>query len=236
MKSVTVITPSIGNDYLKNAILSVNTQSYRMIKHLVVVDGAQYEGKVREIMRDCDGPDNLMVLTLPFNTGHDGYYGHKIYAGISLLVDSDYVFFLDEDNWYNNIHIETVILEIERRSLDWAYSLRTLNLPETNFKMEDNCESLGRWPAYSGNSNFVDTNCYGIKREVLQQVCHNWVFGFGGDRNFYKYLSKHTDNFDTTGLYTVNYRIKPEVESFFLAGNEFAKVHYRNKFPWRKSI
>ena len=45
-KSVTVITPTIGQEYLTQAIESVNTQTYKNIKHLVIVDGPEYLNKV----------------------------------------------------------------------------------------------------------------------------------------------------------------------------------------------
>ena len=51
-------------------------------------------------------------------------------------------------------------------------------------------------------------------------------------------LSNYFNNFDTTGKYTVQYKlegnegsVKPE---FFYYGNEAMRTKYNGKFPWRK--
>jgi hypothetical protein len=45
--------------------------------------------------------------------------------------------------------------------------------------------------------------------------------------------SKDYDSYGCTGLYTVNYRVKPHIENFFLEGNEYMQQLYNGNFPWR---
>ena len=41
-KTVTVITPTIGSSKLQDALDSIERQTYKHIKHLIVVDGKEY--------------------------------------------------------------------------------------------------------------------------------------------------------------------------------------------------
>ena len=96
-RKVSVITPTTGNPYLADALMSVSRQCYEDISHIVVVDGHRFEHAAREIIREA-GSDRTSIATLPFNTGNHGFNGHRIYAAMSFLNNSDYVLFLDEDS------------------------------------------------------------------------------------------------------------------------------------------
>ena len=95
--------------------------------------------------------------------------------------------------------------------MDWSYSLRAItNKDGLNIGL-DNCESLGKWPVFSGDYHHIDTNCYCLKTEVAIKLAQIWHGGWGQDRVWFQALSQYFPKFDTTGKYTVNYR---------LAGNE----------------
>ena len=98
---IAVVTPTTGNPYLAKAILSVRLQTVE-VDHYVFVDGREYWAKAYEITRQFP---HLKVYQLPENTGRNGFNGHRIYAASSFLVNADYVFFLDEDNYYDSTHI-----------------------------------------------------------------------------------------------------------------------------------
>lgn len=234
--SVIVITPTIGKPLLKMAIDSVANQTYKNVKHLVVIDGHSYEEQAGSILNGCS-KGNLIRLVLPFNTGQKNFYGHRVYAACSYLVNEDLVFFLDEDNWYELNHIETLVEVITSKKLEWAYSLRKIFDHTGKFVTVDNCESLGVWPSYSRLPNLVDTSCYAIKREILVTVAHAWYSTWGGDRNFYGVISSKFKNFMSSKLYTLNYRLHenlPPTKDFFLSGNEFMQKLY-SKLPWTEN-
>ena len=117
-KPVTVITPTIGSSKLKAAVESVLKQTYKC-KHLIVVDGREYATPVYEQLGQPDIPGTQVVIS-PENTGKTGgnFYGHRIYAAYPHLINSDYILFLDEDNWYEPDHVETLIKTIESKNLD----------------------------------------------------------------------------------------------------------------------
>lgn len=240
-KPVTVITPTIGSLKLRDAVNSVRSQTYRC-KHLIVVDGPQYKDKVW----DMNGIDGVEILTLPENTGKTGgnFYGHRIYAAIPHLINSDYILFLDEDNWYEPNHVETLVKTIEEKQLDFAYSLRQIYSPERNFLCNDNCESLGKWEIFQshhsphGKHYLIDTSSFCFTRNFIQQTCHLWHSGWGGDRR-YLYAVKDHASYDTNGKHTLCYRLDGNPNSvtkeFFEEGNKTQEQYYGGKFPWIKN-
>lgn len=232
----TVIIPTTGSPVLRHALETalsqVNTQVY------VVCDGDKYKGKVKTIVDDYAGIDKLKVCYLPLNVGANGFYGHRIYAAFSHLIDTKYILYLDQDCALEPWHVQSCIKTIEEKNLDWSYSLRQILDVDGNFICNDDCESLGKWPVFSGDYNHIDTNCYCIKTEVVIKLAQVWHGGWGQDRVFLSVLAQHFPKFDCTGEYTVAYRIggnegsvKPE---FFNYGNEMMKRKYNGVYPWRK--
>jgi len=251
-KSVTVITPTIGQTVLRECVESVAKQTYKNLHHLLVVDGDVYWQKVMSnaSAHYRPGESNIKIATAPYNTGGvaPGYYGHRIYAAYPHLVNTDYVVFLDEDNWIEPNHVQSLVDTIEKNGYQWAHSLRNIYTRDGDFLDLDCCESTGRWPVYWSLSqprpqqeHLVDTSSYCFRTDYLVGVCNHWHSGWGGDRRFYRIITEalgHT-NFGTTGLHTLNYRLDdaPELKygsiDFFKKGNEAVKDYY-GEYPWLK--
>jgi glycosyltransferase involved in cell wall biosynthesis len=234
-KSVTIITPTIGSEKLMDAVSSVENQTYSNIKHLIVVDGPQYEGRTSEVTSNS----KRQIIVTPENTGANGFYGHRIYAAYPHLINSDYIFFLDEDNWYAPNHIETLVETLEQGN-NFAYSLRKIYTPQKQFLCYDNCESLGKWPIYFTHNDpqyLIDTSSFAFRTDFLVQTSHLWHSGWGGDRRYF-YSVKDNAKYDTNGKHTLCYRLEGNnnsvTEEFFIQGNELQKKHYNNQFPWIK--
>lgn len=235
-KSVTVITPTIGSPKLTDAIESVRKQTYSNIDHLLVLDGEEYFKNAPHI-----DSDNLKMIMLPYNTGANGFNGQRIYASIPHLINSDYIFFLDEDNWYEPDHVRTLVDTIERGNLDWAYSLRKIYSPDKQYIIDDNCESLGRWPIFFTHDNpqyLVDTSAFAFKRKFIQDTCHRWHSGAWGEDRRYFYAVANQSKWDTNGKHTLCYRVDGNPKSvsgeFFIEGNKQQLNHYKGQFPWVK--
>lgn len=238
--SVCVITPTIGEKNLVQAIESVKKQTYRNIEHLIVVDGPEFLEQARKYV-----PYTVQLAVNPQNTGGGGFYGHRIFAAYPHLVNQDYIAFLDADNWWEPNHIASLVEIIERLRLDWAYSLRKVYVND-DYLADDCCESIGRWPIFfspdDNPQHLVDTSSYMFKREFLIQVCQHWHSGWGGDRRFFHIITKLMghENYDTTGLHTLNYRL-PDMQKayggdmeFFERGNEIVKQKYGGIYPWHR--
>lgn len=239
-KPVTVITPTIGSEKLLDAIFSIKSQTYKC-NHLLVVDGPQYWDPVVGM---C-GSDGCEIVQTPENTGKTGgnFYGHRIYAAYPHLINSDYILFLDEDNWYEPDHVETLIKTIEAKNLDFSYSLRKIYSPDKKYLLDDNCESLGKWEIFMsrssphGKQHLIDTSSFCFKREFIQQTCHLWHHGWGGDRRYFNMIKEHA-KYDTNGKHTLCYRLDGNdnsvTEQFFIEGNKTQENYYGGKYPWVK--
>ena len=242
-KSVTVITPTIGSPKLLDAIDSVQNQTYEC-NHLIVTDGPQYEEKVIKLLK-FPYQQNLRVCSTPENTGQgsQGFYGHRIYAAYPHLINTDYIMFLDEDNWYEPNHIETLVKTIQEKNLDFSYSLRKIFDTDKKYLLDDNCESLGKWEIFMsrksphGKHYLIDTSSFCFKREFIEKTCHFWHHGWGGDRHFLYAVKDHA-KYDTNGKHTLCYRLDGNPnsvnEEFFKVGNKTQEDYYGGKFPWLK--
>ena len=222
---VMVITPTTGKDTVYKAIQSVKDQTMAT-EHLVVLDGV-------EKAKGYIPKDLLKIIELPENVGGNGWYGHRVYAAMPLMVNADYILFLDEDNWFEPNHVETMLNKIKSKDLMWAYSLRRIHDEQGQYVCDDDCESLGRYPTFYDHSiNFVDTNCYCFRREFLVTVAHSFYGQWGADRPFYKAASTSLPAFGCTGEATVNYTAPERLLKMFAEGNKLMKDAYK-PLPWR---
>ena len=230
MSRVMVITPTTGKDTVIQAIESVNNQTIPT-EHLLVIDGAKASYDLADM--DYDWTKTL-AMQLPENVGGNGWYGHRVYAAMPLMVNADYILFLDEDNWFEPNHVETMLNKIKSKDLMWAYSLRRICDERGEYVCDDDCESLGRYPTfYDHTINFVDTNCYCFRREYLVTVAHSFYGQWGADRPFYKAASTSLPAFGCTGEATVNYRAPERLLEMFNEGNKLMKDAYKPILPWR---
>jgi len=226
--SLTIITPTIGSQYLKKCIDSIKKQTNQNFIYYIVVDGLKNLMMVTDICKDL--PDNFKIIPLYENTGANGWNGHRIYISMSFLTNSDYVMFLDEDNTLEPNHVESVLKTLVDKKLDWTFTLRNIIDKDDIFICQDKCESLGNIHHVWNNPNdfLVDVNCYCIKREVFNKHCLDFnkkarpVNEDEVDRALYKSLQKY--RYETTGQYTVNYRVGNRSDSvkaeFFIHGNK----------------
>lgn len=241
MNKVLVITPTTGAPELVDAINSVYFQTYKDLDHLIVVDGQEFSNQTNATLKQGEilVGERIKRIDLPFNTGGGGFYGHRIMAAFSHLVNHDFVLFLDQDNWFEPNHVETLVEEIKKFNLDWSYSLRKIYSKEKKFLCDDNCESLGRWPAWvNDQAHLIDSSSYCFKTDFLRRVGHIWDWGWGADRRFYTIVKdqlKH-QNYTCTGKHTLCYRLGGNEgsvqEEFFIEGNQNTLEKYNHKLPW----
>jgi len=240
MAKAIVITPSTGSPELQDAITSVLDQTVD-VDHLVVCDGNQFREKVSFIVDKVIEHPRVTACYLPYNTGGNGFYGHRIMAAFSHLINHDYILFLDQDNWYEPEHVETLLHTIEVNNLDWSYSLRKIFDKDKNFITEDNCESLGKWPVWVNDSSYlIDSSSYCFKTPFIRKYGHVWDHGGGADRRFFTIIKDHVkhSNYDTNGNHTLCYRLGGNPgsvnEEFFIERNKKTHRDYSGVFPWHK--
>lgn len=227
-----VIIPTTGAHCLKQAVESVLAQTAKTSCY-VVCDGETHQQKVAELLNGFEAT----ICYLPRNVGANGYYGHRIYAAFPHLVDEDFIFFLDQDNWFSPTHVQECVNLAEMKSLAWVYSLRNIVDREGIFVCRDNCESLGKWVGHT-NETLIDTNTFCVRRETLVQICQAWHGKWGQDRLFTKAIMHYFPGFECTGRYTINYRLGGNpgsvTSAFFENGNIMMKAKYGDTFPWEQ--
>jgi glycosyltransferase involved in cell wall biosynthesis len=214
---------------------SVDEQTHDELIHYIFIDGKEHEETVREI---TDVYDATSIITLEDNIG-EGWYGHRVYAACSFLVDADVIIYLDEDNWLEPNHVEEHIKVLEK-GFAWSYTLRNIHDKNGKFLCQDNCESLGHWPIYLSKPeepiHHIDTSCFALRKEVALNIGHAWYGQWGADRQFMHNLAKHFDKFGSTGKHTANYRLDGNEQSvneeFFVDGNAKMLELYPDGFPW----
>jgi len=231
---VAVVTPTIASDLLEQCVSSVDNQTYKDLTHYIFIDGCQYEPKAREILV---GSSKTRMVELEENVGR-GWYGHRVYAACSFLVNADIICYLDEDNWYEPNHVEELVKAIETGA-QWAYSLRKIYDKHGNYICDDNCESLGKWPIYFNNDAYhIDTSSFAVRRDVAVNIGHAWYGQWGADRQFFSNLKKFFPNFECTGNHSLCYRLDGNPNSvtseFFEEGNRYMKEKYQGNYPWHQ--
>lgn len=225
IKSVAVITSTIGRKELERAILSVQAQTYSA-KHYVFVDGKQYHQQAREILERY--PD-VIVTYLPMNTGANGWTNSSINAIAPYLIKEDVFCYLDDDNWYEQTHIEHCVRTLEETNAPYVYALRTFYHSDETLICRDFVESIGfhrnliQYPlALSiklGNEEsmivrdslvrnktyHIDTNCYAMRRDIALKIAPSWYSGIVNDTNVFKQLCLMKLEGKCTRRFSVNY-------------------------------
>lgn len=237
---VTVITPTTGNPFLRDAVRSVEKQTYPNLQHLVVIDGQERQSKTLEMLQDSKAD----IITLPYATGAGNFLGHRIYGAMTYVAKGDFLCFLDEDNWYDNTHIASLV-ETIHQGFTWAYSLRKIVAPSGEYLCNDDCNSLGKWPSFL-NDHLVDTGCFMLPKRIALRFSPAWYrrADIPGQPSSDRYLTMALlrklgpKKVETTGQYTLNYRLGSRPTSvpakFFMTGNERMKQRLKGEFPWRK--
>ena len=228
-----VLIATTGAPQLRRAVESVLAQTIPTTCY-VVCDGPQFRAGVDVALHGLD----VAVCVLPRNVGAEGFYGHRIYAAFAHLVDEDHVLFLDQDNFLAPDHVAQCVDLIAARRLQWCYSLRNICTPEGGFVCRDDCESLGKWPAFT-KAHLIDTNSYCIRRDVLLQSAHVWHGKWGQDRVFAQVMMQNFAAFDCTGRYSVQYCLGGNegsvTKEFFEQGNAQMLQRYKRGFPWTRA-
>jgi hypothetical protein len=154
----------------------------------------------------------------------------------------DYVCFLDDDNWFDDDHIESIVKNLDYET--WGYSRRKIMDSDGKFICNDDCESLGEYPSIiNENDYFVDQNCYMFPKMLGLRISPFFYRKFREpneielDRLLVLIMRQNKVKVYCNNKYSVNYRAGNTTNSvqadFFIQGNAAMLRRYNNKLPWR---
>ncbi len=186
-----VVIPTILRPTLKDAVLSVFRQSYPgRLQILIGIDRAKGDRDVLDDILAQRPPRHAVTLLDPgyslslHNGGvHRDGIGGTMRTILSYMANTRYVAYLDDDNWYGERHIETLLATIPGH--DWAFSLRWFVDEVTRRPVGiDTFESIGPGQGVYqvGLGGWVDPNCLMIDKLKCDPVLRCWsaVFPFRG--------------------------------------------------------
>ena len=234
---VAIVTPTIGAEHLLQCLESVQNQTYENLIHYVFLDGEEHYNKIHPMLFKASGKRTIKTISLQQNVGK-GWYGHRVYAACAPLIDADVIIYLDEDNWIEPNHVESIVAKMQEGN-DWVFSLRKIYDREGNYICEDNCESLGIYPVFFDDSvHHIDTSCFAVSMGVALRVGMAWYGQWGADRRFFAALKNNFSNFACTNEYSLCYRLDGNPNSvkkeFFIEGNKINSEKYNGQFPWKE--
>jgi glycosyltransferase involved in cell wall biosynthesis len=231
MISVAVVTSTQGRDTLRQCIASVQTQTYKAT-HYVFAHGKEHSDKVQSLVSS-----DTVAVYLPCANGGGGLAMAPVFAAAPYLINEDLIFYLDDDNYYDPDHIESLVALMQDHDLGWAYSLRKIVDNEGGYICDDNCESLGMQPNASGHY-LVDNSCYAVRADIARKHSHAWYVPVVSDRSFQASLMQAKIKCGTTGKHSVSYRLSHDgsggmSKQAFINNNEFMRSKFTD-FPWTK--
>lgn len=220
-----VVIPSILRPSLLRAVRSVYAQTLPGQIHILIgVDVACGDLAILE-QATSELPDHcvLTVLQPGYSTStrhgglHPAHDGGALRTVLSYLANSRHVAYLDDDNWWAEEHLESLLAAVKGK--DWAFSLRWYVDGET---LEPLC--VDRWEsvgpdrgAYAENAGgFVDPNCLLLDKLRCEPVLRWWSIPLApdpermsADRNVFSALrARHS--YGSTGKATAYYVLDPK--------------------------
>jgi len=182
-----VVIPTVLRPTLRDAVLSVFRQSFPgRLQILIGVDLPKGDsGVLDEILARRPPRHAVTLLDLGYSVSvrnggvHLDGLGGTMRAILSYMANSRYVAYLDDDNWWAEGHVESLLKAIPGH--DWAFSLRWFVDEVTRQPVGiDNFESIGPGQGvYTvGLGGWVDPNCLMIDKLACEPVLRCWSTQF----------------------------------------------------------
>jgi hypothetical protein len=220
---VAVVIPTLLRPDLAQALGSIYAQDFHgRIQVVIGVDIRQHEPAATEAALEARPPNvSAVFLHLPFSTSvrHGGVHlaldGGALRSILSLIANSRYVTYLDDDNLMLPQHLRRLHEAVQGKA--WSYTQRMLVDEATDVDLAiDRWDSVGpgrgRMAAEGG---FVDTNCLMVDKVKVGKVLGRWcepLFpqqrpGYTADRHFFQAIAKAP--YGRVDEATVRYKVRP---------------------------
>ena len=217
-----IILPTLLRSALTRAVQSVFAQDFDgRIQILIGIDQAEGERtQLDRLAAECPAHIALDLFDPGYSTSirHGGLYPNKVTGSLRTLMtyaaNSQYVAYLDDDNWWAPDHLSSLRAAIEGH--DWSWSQRWFVDPEDSLPIcIDEWESVGPDAGVFKQrfGGFVDPSSLLIDKLACHEILPAWCLtpfadGRGSDRLVFERLRQgHKGR--TTGRATSFYTINP---------------------------
>jgi len=182
-----VVIPTVLRPTLRDAVQSIFRQSFPgRLQILIGIDRAIGDPRILdEILAERPERHAVTLLDPGYSTSmrnggvHLDGLGGTMRAILSYMANSRYVAYLDDDNWFADHHIQSLLSMIPGH--DWAFSLRWF-VDETSRRPVgiDTFESVGPGQGVytAGLGGWVDPNCLMIDKINCEPVLRCWSAQF----------------------------------------------------------
>ena len=217
---VAVVIPTILRESLLNAVRSVYAQDIAgRIQLLIGVDDPGDAPEVLDTLRnECPSNVSLCILDMGYSSAvkngglYSCNYGGALRTILSYMAHSEYVAYLDDDNWMAPDHLSTLRAAVENH--DWAFSHRVFVNPQTHQPIcTDEWESIGPGKGVFAErfGGFSDPNTLMLNKMKCHMVLPAWSMtptegGNGSDRIVFHIL-KTDFKWQGTGKATAYYTL-----------------------------
>jgi hypothetical protein len=222
---VAVVMPTVGRPTLRDAVQSVYDQAFPgRIQLLIGVDAPLASFELHEKLFAA-APSNISVCFYypGYSTSvrHGGLHpardGGVLRAVLTYMANARYVSYLDDDNWWNPIHLQSLLESVKGK--EWAYANRWFVQQDTRKVMcADEWESVGPQRGIFADrfGGWVDPNCLIFDKLACEPAIRWWTVPLPGDvkamsadRHVYDYMQKR-GNPGVTGLITTYYALQAD--------------------------
>ena len=222
---VAVIMPTVGRATMRDAVQSVFDQAFAgRIQLLIGVDAPLGSFDEHEKMFAAAPPNVTICFYYPgYSTSvrHGGLHpardGGVLRAVLTYMANARYVAYLDDDNWWNPVHLQSLLASINGK--DWAYADRWFVHQDTRQVLgADDWESVGpgRGIFADRNGGWVDPNCLMFDKLACEPAIRWWTIPLPGDqkamsadRHIYAYMQQKSAP-AVTGLITTYYALQAD--------------------------
>lgn len=232
-----VITATTGRPELEQCIQSVQDQALHCVEHLIVVDGPDHASAVQVIVDKFKYRHPIHVIQLPYSVGKDGYNGHRVYGSMPYLCDSNFLTYVDDDNWLDPDHLLNMMRVIKQTGAEASFSLRQIHSKDGSFLCNDECESLGNFThsVLDPADFFCDTSTMLVPREIAIKLAPLWNSkARSGEVEADRAFSKALLHYKVVGVpkHTLHYRLGGGEKS--VQGNFFVDENKLRKYDFSK--
>jgi len=222
---VAVVMPTVGRPSLRDAVQSVYEQAFPgRIQLLIGVDAPLGSFDEHEKLFAAAPPNVTVCFFYPgYSTSvrHGGLHpardGGVLRAILTYMANARHVAYLDDDNWWNPLHLQSLIVAIDGK--DWAYSDRWFVHQDTRQVIcADDWESTGPGRGFFADTNggWVDPNCLMFDKFACEPAIRWWTIPLPGDvkamsadRHIYAYMQQKGPP-AASGLITTYYALQAD--------------------------